>query len=221
MEYIKVCQYCNKDFTAYRKDKKFCSDKCRDAYNRKKQKNNPEYMQRKREQSKQWYQNNKEYALKRSVEYTKSHQEQRKQTRKRYFDNHKDNQLLQRETYLRKQTTYDELFDYAVCHFGEVDTIVDLEDLTRIQTQAWCAFQDRYLCFKSHDMKYKLHRFIMQCDDKALNVHHIDNDQTNNRKSNLIILTHSQHSKLHRYQDKLGRVLCRDEIIDFLSLPAN
>jgi hypothetical protein len=218
VEYLKNCAYCNIEFIAHRKDKKFCSSKCRDAHNYAKHKENEEYLQNKKEYSKQWYQNNKEYAKQRSSEYIKSHNEQRKQIRKKYFKTHKETALLQKEEYLRSQTKYEEYSDYIICHFGEVETIIDVEDLDRIKTQAWCAISNGYLCFKSHDFKYKLHRFIMQCYDTKLNVHHIDNNQTNNRKSNLIILTHSQHSRLHRHQDKLGRFLSRDEIIDFLSL---
>ena len=213
VEYNKICEHCGSNFVAHRKDKRFCCSKCRDAHNKQKE----ESRIKSRERAKKWYQNNKEYATQQSIVYNKSHPEKRRQISKKYFDTHKESQLLQRAEYLKNQTVYEEYCDYAVCHFGDVDTVVDLEDLERIKTKFWCAIKDRYLCFKSHDLKYKLHRFIMQCDDATLNVHHIDNDQTNNRKSNLIVLTHSQHSQLHRYQDKLGRLLSRDEIIDFLS----
>lgn len=32
MQYEKTCHYCNTQFTAYRKDKRFCSDSCRALY---------------------------------------------------------------------------------------------------------------------------------------------------------------------------------------------
>lgn len=213
-EYQKICEYCNKNFIANRKDKRFCSDKCRDANRRQKE----EYKIKARKRASQWYQNNKEYANYKSTEYIKLHPEQRKETARRYFYNHEQEELSQRDAYLRSHTSYEEYDDYAICCFNGTNVIVDLEDLERIKTKNWCVIKDKYEYVKSHDLTLRLHRFIMRCDNPNLSVHHIDNNQLNNRKSNLIILTHAQHSHLHRYQEKIGKTLTKQEILKYFNI---
>ena len=82
LEYYKQCQYCGQNFIAHRKDKKFCSTKCRDDFNHQKTK----YKIKAAERARRWYQNNKEYANNRRKEYIKLHPEQRKETNRKYFE---------------------------------------------------------------------------------------------------------------------------------------
>lgn len=133
IEYQRICEYCNNNFIANRKDKRFCSDKCRDANNRQKE----EYKIKARQRANQWYQNNKEYANYKSAEYVKLHPEQRKETAKKYFYNHKQEELSQRDVYLRSHTSYEEYDDYAICCFNGTNVIVDSEDLEKIKTKSW------------------------------------------------------------------------------------
>jgi hypothetical protein len=57
----------------------------------------------------------------------------------------------------------------------------------------------------------------MNCNDNYYDVHHIDGDKLNNCKDNLIVLTHTAHTSLHNHIDKIGKLLNRDEINDFIN----
>jgi len=76
---IIICQNCNKEFK-FKKGKKFCSKRCKDRYNSRKnskkrysiRKNNPDYMIKNRKKCNIWYEKNKDYQISKSLENLKN-----------------------------------------------------------------------------------------------------------------------------------------------------
>jgi hypothetical protein len=67
----------------------------------------------------------------------------------------------------------------------------DLEDYDKIKDYYWSECKG-YIC--TSDCGMRMHRLILEVDDKSKDVDHRDHNKTNNRKSNLRICTRSQNS---------------------------
>lgn len=143
-----------------------------------------------------------------------NHREQRRQTSSKYYNSHKDECKLRSKKLCQSKTLYNTQGDTTICYFGNTKCLIDTEDLERVQTMGWFDYSN-YI--RSYDLKQSLHRFIMNCYDCNLVVHHINKNTMDNRKSNLMILTRSQHSSIHNnYIKKIGRFLTREEIQNIL-----
>lgn len=121
-----------------------------------------------------------------------------------------------RKTPLRgryKQNVYVDCGDYMEIHVKWKDQIIigkfDKEDFTKVDAFTWSAHYDPtvpgfYLVSvlvgqTKRKVDIKMHRMLMQEPQKGLVVDHINHDTTDNRKSNLRIVTQAQN-----YQNKKG-----------------
>lgn len=98
----------------------------------------------------------------------------------------------------------------------ELTTIIDKEDWTdNLRNKCWSISSKGYVrCLGTAE---SIHRIIMDCNDVNYDVHHIDGNKLNNCKDNLIVLSHTTHTLLHNYIDKVGKLLSRNEIEDFIN----
>ena len=79
-------------------------------------------------------------------------------------------------------------------------TIIDLEDLDKIQICTWYGKKgqwDQYARGMIKGEEYKLHRFILDVTDPKIHVDHINGDTYDNRRNNLRL---SDNSKNHMNQ---------------------
>ena len=84
--------------------------------------------------------------------------------------------------------------------------LVDDEDYDRVLKFKWYAKYSKNYGFqyavrtnyegKKQNGKLFMHKFITNCPENKV-VHHIDGNGFNNQKSNLMVLTPSEHKKLH------------------------
>jgi hypothetical protein len=90
------------------------------------------------------------------------------------------------------------------------ETIVDLEDLTRLQIYHWHAhkaradyYASRTTCRRSHGtrrgIRIYLHRFLMNAPP-ALQVDHINGDTLDNRKRNLELVAPEENLARRRFK---------------------
>lgn len=68
----------------------------------------------------------------------------------------------------------------------------------------------KYRYIRVNGIRYLEHRYIMQCfigrklTSKEI-IHHINNDKSDNRIDNLVLMTHNQHAALHKVERKLAK----------------
>jgi hypothetical protein len=86
---------------------------------------------------------------------------------------------------------------------GGYFTIIDPEDLPWAQEFDWRAIKSagsvyalRREVHHGHYTYFRLHRELMQCPDD-LEVHHINGNSLDNRRSNLVCVTSEEHKKIH------------------------
>jgi endonuclease len=79
------------------------------------------------------------------------------------------------------------------------ESILDIDDVGRCSKYIWYPHHDPYkpssLVYIRHRGLYRLHRFIMNLDDKSKVVDHINRKPLDNRKCNLRICTVSDNNK--------------------------
>ena len=76
--------------------------------------------------------------------------------------------------------------------------IIDLDDVERCKRFKWGMYSNGYFYGNiNKTLRIRLHRFILGLDswDKTNEVDHIDRNKSNNRKSNLRIVNHSDNNK--------------------------
>lgn len=74
------------------------------------------------------------------------------------------------------------------------DFIVDTEDYDKIKKHRWYKDSTGYIRTTINHEKIRLHRFLIPNVNNNLVIDHINNDKTDNRKSNLRIITHKQNT---------------------------
>lgn len=74
-----------------------------------------------------------------------------------------------------------------------VKFLIDREDLARVSEYCWCVANNGYIVSRIGDKQISLHRFILNVHDEKV-VDHKDRDKTNNRKTNLRIVTPQQNN---------------------------
>lgn len=79
--------------------------------------------------------------------------------------------------------------------------LVDSEDLPRLRKKTWC-FNGRYACTTTGGRRHKvrtiyLHRFVMRCYKKSVDVHHRNENKLDCTKSNLQKIRKRKHQRLH------------------------
>jgi len=94
-EIIKICKCCKKEFIAKRKDKIFCSRKCKEKeYNKNHIEEIIEYRENNREKAneyqKEYRENNREKANEYAKEYNKNHREKANEYAKEYRENNRE-----------------------------------------------------------------------------------------------------------------------------------
>lgn len=87
----------------------------------------------------------------------------------------------------------------------------DLEDYDKIKDICW-NFSYGYVRGWNGSTHIKMHKLIMNCFGNEYDVHHINGNKLDNRKHNLIVLTHNQHTLLHHKIKKQGKMFSRKEI---------
>lgn len=73
--------------------------------------------------------------------------------------------------------------------------VIDIDDYERIKDYCWYVNNDGRVKTSMNRKTVLLHRFIMNLDDNNYEVDHINHDRTDNRKSNLRIVTHAENMK--------------------------
>jgi hypothetical protein len=77
--------------------------------------------------------------------------------------------------------------------------LIDVEDIDLVKNYKWRNLRGRIAttCFKNgkKESSFKLSRLIMRCEDKNLEVDHINHNIFDNRKKNLRIVTHQENQK--------------------------
>lgn len=94
-----------------------------------------------------------------------------------------------------KKNTYDLDGEYGVGYIIEGKVFYfDKEDYNLIKDYYWNVFKG-YVVSETNkqDVKTRMHRLIMNCIDKNLDVDHINHNTVDNRKENLRIVTRSQN----------------------------
>ncbi len=127
-------------------------------------------------------------------------------------------QLSQRNTKVSKKYNKFDIstFDYGIGYTNKNEKFYfDLEDYELIKDVCWSIILD-YVRGYYNQERIKMHRLIMNCFDDGLVVHHINGNKVDNRRNNLIILTHNQHSILHGEMQKQNKLFDRKEIENFL-----
>lgn len=94
------------------------------------------------------------------------------------------------------------------------EALIDLEDVDSVSTYRWHAIPLRDTTYSATSIAGKriyLHRLVMKAP-KGMEVHHINHNGLDNRKSNLVIVTHQQnlfHQKLSRKNTSGYRGVCK------------
>lgn len=94
---------------------------------------------------------------------------------------------------------------------GKAFAVIDDEDAARVLQHKWCAnkvtnnkvYVHRRLPKSDGGKMIKLHRFIMNIDEKGICVDHINGDPLDNRKTNLRVCT--QGENLRNYRNAWGK----------------
>lgn len=86
-------------------------------------------------------------------------------------------------------------------------TTVDIDDYERLKDFT-ISFSRGYFKVYNADIESRserkqLHRFIVDCYDPNMVVHHINGDKSDNRKSNLKAMTKEEHIEIHKNQGDL------------------
>ena len=105
-----------------------------------------------------------------------------------------------------KENKYDLSGEYGVCYFNNGGHFVfDLEDYDKLKEYTWCRRMPGYAsCTRKVDgriIAIIAARLIMDVTDKNLEVDHIDGNTSNNRKSNLRVVSHlenMQNKKIYK-----------------------
>lgn len=91
---------------------------------------------------------------------------------------------------------------YYISNYGRVISLIGKPKLLKAYTR------NNYEAVKIHNKNYPIHRLVAEhfIDDKIVNnkeylVHHKDQNKTNNKQSNLDIITHKQHSQIHNKEE--------------------
>lgn len=90
---------------------------------------------------------------------------------------------------------------YCILLCGKIPTVIDIDDIEKIKEQRWARNGDYIRATVTRKI---LHRFIMNCDNDLV-VHHLNHNKLDNRKSNLCIMSNSEHRKRH-HQDKANQL---------------
>lgn len=100
-----------------------------------------------------------------------------------------------------KLNRYDLKNDYGIGYTSKGEEFYfDLEDYEKIRGYTWCK-DGNHFCANIDGVKFRLHRFIMNCPDGMV-VDHINHDQRDNRKINLRICTRAENN--HNRTPKTG-----------------
>ena len=92
---------------------------------------------------------------------------------------------------LRKCNEYKICNDYVIGFVRNTDKqfLIDIDDYNDIKNYNWAIDNHGYVVTKRYGKTIKLHRLIMNIQNSKIQVDHINNDKTDNRKSNLRIAT--------------------------------
>lgn len=75
------------------------------------------------------------------------------------------------------------------------EILADAEDYDRLSQHSWCISKTGYAVANIHGKVAKLHRFLLNLEDKNQLVDHINHNTLDNRRKNLRICTPSQNAK--------------------------
>lgn len=93
----------------------------------------------------------------------------------------------------KKINTYDLTGEYGVGYtLKEEEFYFDLEDYELIKGYTW-NIATGYVRSDSYKSRTNFHRLVMNCNDKNMDVDHINHNTIDNRKSNLRIVSRSQN----------------------------
>lgn len=93
----------------------------------------------------------------------------------------------------KKSNTYNLSGKYGIGYTSSGEEFYfDLEDYEKIKKYTW-NIADGYVVSDSYKATTRFHRLIMNCDDRKFDIDHINHNTTDNRKSNLRIVTRSQN----------------------------
>lgn len=106
------------------------------------------------------------------------------------------NKRMKQNKILKKYNNYNLNGEYGIGYdYNNKEFYFDLEDYDKIK--AYCWYIDFYGYVSSLDennKRIKIHRIIMNLEDKKYDVDHINGNKTDNRKLNLRIVTRSQNN---------------------------
>lgn len=99
----------------------------------------------------------------------------------------------------RKVNQFDISGEYGICTTDKGDKFIfDIEDYDKVSKFCWSIDNKGYFLTHDYNNNYRtirLHRLIMDLTDSKLQVDHINHDVSDNRKSNLRIVTNGQNSQ--------------------------
>lgn len=101
---------------------------------------------------------------------------------------------------LKKQNNYIQKKDYCIGYTSNtnVEFIFDNNYFDKVKNYCWYEDNNGYIVTHLNNGKHlKLHRFIMSCFDKHLDIDHINHNKADNRKVNLRICTR-QHNLFNK-----------------------
>lgn len=102
--------------------------------------------------------------------------------------------MSKKNEFVKLDAGYEFFFSNAHSSF-----VVDEEDFLKIKKYCWYLDSNGYVATSINKKKIYLHRFILNCDSKDI-VDHIDRDKSNNKRSNIRIVTITQNN-----QNRLAR----------------
>lgn len=70
---------------------------------------------------------------------------------------------------------------------------IDIDDYDKIKIYKWCVSSKGYIKTTIDGRELQIHRLIMDLEDSAYEVDHINRNKKDNRKINLRVVTHSQN----------------------------
>lgn len=96
----------------------------------------------------------------------------------------------------KKYNTYNLSGEYGIGYLCDgYEFYFDLEDYDKIKKHCWHKHKDGYLRSKIDGTYYLQHRLIMDCNNKEIEIDHINRKRYDNRKSNMILVTHNENMK--------------------------